>query len=119
MSSLVSNSSGTITLQPGTYTLEGSVGGLLSTGSGNARVWSGFYNITSGAYIGQGGHSSSGNSVNSNGAPYNAATVTLTVSSATQVALRIETVSNVSRVSDQSDFANASLGRAWVKVTKH
>jgi hypothetical protein len=117
MSSLVSlGSGGVITLQPGTYEVEGSAGGASS--GGNGRVLDGFFNVTAGAWIGQGGDSTSGTSSNNLAYPDNAATATITVTAPTNVVLRIDSDLNVSDISDPADFANPILGRAWVLVTK-
>ena len=43
---------------------------------------------------------------------------TITVSTATNVALRIDSGLNVNTISDPADYAHPILGRAWVLVTK-
>ncbi|WGD37873.1 hypothetical protein [Lysinibacter sp. HNR] len=119
----VANSGGTITLTgPGTFYLEGSVGGLnpSNLSVGQARVYSGFYNIGTSSYFGQGGQSSAGNATNFDGIPNNSANASITVASGSSVtvALRINYVNATAAISAQSDFNTASLGQAWVSVIK-
>lgn len=119
ISSYVTMTAGVITLQPGTYELTGSTGGIITTTStGDARIWNGFYNITTGNYIGHGGVSQSGNAQNHYGAPHNAAHAVITVTTATEIALRIDRRINTTQISHGSDFLTSSLGRAWVSVKK-
>ncbi len=119
ISDYVSLSSNGIVLEPGVYELEGSGGGLLSSGSGASVLTVGFYNNTSGAFVGQGGISASGNAGNHNGLPHNAATVMVQITTKTTLYLRVSTAVALSSVSEQSDFSTSSLGRAWVKVHKY
>ncbi len=119
ISSYVSLSSNGIVLEPGVYELEGSAGGTVSTTSGDTRVYTGFYNNTSGSFVGQGGQSASGNAGNHNGLAYNSATVTLTLTSKTTFYLKLSNGINVSSISQPSDYGSTDLGRAWVIVRKY
>ncbi len=119
ISSFVTLSSNAIVLEPGIYELEGSVGGIASTSTGDGRAYSGFYNNTTASYIGQGGQSASGNAGNHNGLAYNAATAIIQVSSTTTVYLRVTNGINLGSVSTAADYGVAALGRAWVIVRKY
>ncbi|WGD38227.1 hypothetical protein [Lysinibacter sp. HNR] len=116
----VSNAAGVITLQPGTYELNGSLGGITDTAGGNGKAYGAFFNVTAGTYIGHGGTSTSGAAAaTTTGVPNNTANAVITVAVATQVALRVNvTTGNVLTISNTSEFSTASLGRAWVTVTK-
>jgi hypothetical protein len=119
ISDFVSLSSNGIVLEPGVYELEGSGGGLQHTGNGDAVLTVGFYNNTSGSFVGQGGVSISANAGNWNGLPNNAASVIVQITSKTTFYLRVSTAVSVSSVSEKSDFSTSTLGRAWVKVRKY
>ncbi|GAA4179188.1 hypothetical protein GCM10022287_31100 [Gryllotalpicola koreensis] len=101
----ITNSGAIITLQPGTYWLEGGVGAtqttsLLGTGTGMGYT---FYNITAGAYIGQMGGHAAGNVSYSYSDPQGAAVVGITVTAPTQIALRISNLSQTSTINQQGD----------------
>ena len=119
ISSFVSVSSNGIVLEPGIYELEGNVGGITSTSTGDGRAYSGFYNSSSSSYIGQGGQSASGNAGNHNGLSYNGATALLQVNTTTTIYLKISNAINLSSISQASDYGTATLGRAWVIVRKY
>ena len=119
INSFVTLSSNGIVLEPGIYELEGSVGGIASTSTGDGRAYSGFYNNTTASYIGQGGQSASGNSGNHNGLAYNAATAIIQVTSTTTVYLKISNGINLGSISTSADYGVAALGRAWVIIRKY
>jgi hypothetical protein len=119
INSFVTLSSNGIVLEPGIYELEGSVGGIASTSTGDGRAYSGFYNNTTSSYIGQGGQSASGNAGNHNGLAYNAATALIQVTSTTTVYLKISNGINLGSISTSADYGVAALGRAWVIIRKY
>lgn len=119
MTSFVSLSNNGIVLEPGIYELEGSVGGIASTSTGDSRAYSGFYNNNNSTYIGQGGQSASGNAGNHNGLAYNAATAIIQVNSTSTFYLKITNGINLGSISTSSDYGTASLGRAWVIIRKY
>ena len=117
----LNTTSGIITLQPGTYELNGSAGAGTNGGSGgDNRSYSLFYNGT--AYVGTGGVSESGPAGNYNSMPQNNANFILTVAAGQTATISLRTVSvvNVGTISDLGDFgSNADAGRAWVVVRKY
>ncbi|MGC6413978.1 MAG: hypothetical protein ACON5K_04670, partial [Bacteroidia bacterium] len=116
----VTLSSNAIILQPGTYELEGSVGGIIqSSGGGDARAYYAFYNNSTSSYIGQGGISESGNASNHNGMPQTNANAVITVTSTTTIYLKLSSINNLGTISSPADFGVNSLGRAWVVIRKY
>lgn len=118
----LNTSTGVITLQPGTYELNGSVGALGGTSgfNGDCRVYSVFHNGTS--YVGTGGVSETGPAGNWNGMPQNNANyiITVPVGQTAQLTLKAAIANNVSTLSETGDFgAIADAGRAWVVVRKY
>jgi hypothetical protein len=118
----LNTSTGVITLQPGTYELNGSVGALggASGFNGDCRVYSVFHNGT--AYVGTGGVSETGPAGNWNGMPQNNANYIVTVATGqtAQITLKAAMASNVATLSEIGDFgAIGDAGRAWVVVRKY
>jgi len=117
----LNTSTGLITLQPGTYELNGSSGGLNGTGStGDVRVYTMFY--MGSAYVGTGGVSESGPAGNWNGMPQNEANHIVTVPSGqtAQIYFKVLMSANVASLSGFGDFGdNGDAGRAWVVVRKY
>jgi hypothetical protein len=117
----LNTSTGLITLQPGTYELNGSAGGLNGTGgTGDVRVYSMFHNGST--YVGSGGVSESGPAGNWNGMPQNAANHILTVpqGQTAQIYFKVIMSSNVASLSGLGDFGdNGDAGRSWVIVRKY
>lgn len=114
-------SGATITLAPGTYSLEGQVGAIDGNAiGGNVRVYSGFFNVTSSQWIGTGGQTASGNAANNNAQAYTPATAVLTVTATTTVNLRVNSASTANLSANfQGDFGTASLGRSWIIITQY
>lgn len=118
----LNTSTGVITLQPGTYELNGSVGALgASAGSnGDCRIYPVFHNGS--AYVGTGGVSETGPAGNWNGMPQNNANyiITVPVGQTAQLTLKAAIVNNVATLSETGDFgAIGDAGRAWVVVRKY
>jgi hypothetical protein len=117
----LNTSTGLITLQPGTYELNGSSGGLNGTGStGDVRVYTMFY--MGSAYVGTGGVSESGPAGNWNGMPQNEANhiVTVPLGQTAQIYFKVLMSANVASLSGFGDFGdNGDAGRAWVVVRKY
>jgi hypothetical protein len=118
----LNTSTGVITLQSGTYELNGSVGALggASGFNGDCRVYSVFHNGT--AYVGTGGVSETGPAGNWNGMPQNNANYIVTVATGqtAQITLKAAMASNVATLSEIGDFgAIGDAGRAWVVVRKY
>lgn len=118
----LNTSTGVITLQPGTYELNGSVGALgASAGSnGDCRIYPVFHNGS--AYVATGGVSETGPAGNWNGMPQNNANyiITVPVGQTAQLTLKAAIVNNVATLSETGDFgAIGDAGRAWVVVRKY
>ena len=118
----LNTSTGVITLQPGTYELNGSVGALggSSGSNGDSRIYPVFHNGTS--YVGTGGVSETGPAGNWNGMPQNNANyiITVSVGQTAQLTLKAAIVNNVSTLSETGDYgAIGDAGRAWVVVRKY
>ncbi len=122
----LNTSTGVITLQPGTYELNGSVGGLIGSSgfNGDCRVYSVFHNGT--AYVGTGGVSETGPSGNWNGMPQNNSNYIITVATGltAQITLKAASTVNVSTLSESADFSlitggGGDAGRAWVVIRKY
>ena len=122
----LNTSTGVITLQPGTYELNGSVGGLGGSSgfNGDCRVYSVFHNGT--AYVGTGGVSETGPSGNWNGMPQNNSNYIITVAAGqtAQITLKAANAVNISTLSETADFSSITggggdAGRAWVVVRKY
>ena len=122
----LNTSNGVITLQPGTYELNGSVGGLGGSSgfNGDCRVYSVFHNGT--AYVGTGGVSETGPSGNWNGMPQNNSNYIITVAAGqtAQITLKAANAVNISTLSETADFSSITggggdAGRAWVVVRKY
>jgi hypothetical protein len=122
ISNYVSLNTGTglITLQPGTYELNGSLGSGTPSNGGDSRAYGLFHNGT--AYVGSGGVTESGPAGNYNSMPQNNANHVLTVAAGqtATISLKGQTVNNISTISDTGDYgATADAGRAWVIVRKY
>ena len=118
----LNTSSGVITLQPGTYELNGSAGALGGSSgfNGDCRIYPVFHNGSS--YVGTGGVSETGPSGNWNGMPQNNANYIITVAAGqtAQLTLKAAIVVNVSTLSETGDYgAIGDAGRAWVVVRKY
>ena len=118
----LNTSTGVMTLQPGTYELNASSGGLNAGtgGNGDSRVYSMFHNGT--AYVGTGGVSETGPAGNWNGMPQNNANyiITVPVGQTAQITFKALIVANVASLSANADFGNVGdAGRAWVVVRKY
>lgn len=115
------NTSGIITLQPGTYELNGSPGaGTAANGGGDSRCYPLFHNGTN--YIGTGGVVESGPAGNYNTMPQNNANCVITVPAGqtATISLRLVVVNNMGSISSTGDYGDvADAGRAWVVVRKY
>lgn len=113
---------GIITLNPGVYKLRGSAGGSDDRGFSNfqtnKQLLTGFYNHTTASFIGQGGSSFAGTSLNRNAVPYNASTAIINVTTPVEISLRIALKIGIRNFSARSDFAEDRVGRAWVTIEK-
>jgi hypothetical protein len=117
-SSFVALSGSQIVLQPGTYELTGSVGGFDGTNN-SARLTYAFYNISSSTWIGQGAAAEPPSTGDNDTVFRGPATAVITVTSPTNVALRLFSVTAGSQISSPLEFgAVPGLGRAWVQVVK-
>jgi hypothetical protein len=111
---------GVITLQPGTYELNGSLGAGTTSSGGDNRAYGLFHNGT--AYVGSGSVTESGPAGNHNSMPQNNANhiITVAVGQTATISLKALTAVNISTISDTGDYgANADAGRAWVVVRKY
>ncbi len=118
LAAYVAMSVGVITLQPGTYELTGSMGSVVGS---DAEIWVGFYNITTGSYVGQGKSAYVDTALftmNSGDSSGNANAV-VTVATQSQFELRIDRNDYVTSISAGASFTAGSLGRAWVLVRKY
>ncbi len=122
----LNTSSGVITLQPGTYELNGSAGGLIGASgfNGDCRIYAMFHNGTT--YVGTGGVSETGPAGNWNGMPQNNANyiITVPIGQTAQITLKAGIAVNVSTSSETADFSamtggGGDAGRAWVVVRKY
>jgi hypothetical protein len=118
----LNTSTGVITLQPGTYELNGSVGALVGSSgfNGDCRIYPVFHNGS--AYVGTGGVSETGPAGNWNGMPQNNANyiITVAVGQTAQLTLKAAVVNNVATLSETGDYgAIGDAGRAWVVVRKY
>jgi hypothetical protein len=118
----LNTSTGVITLQPGTYELNGSSGGLYGAAgfNGDCRVYSMFHNGT--AYVGSGGVSETGPAGNWNGMPQNNANyiITVAVGQTAQITFKAALATNVASLSEPGDFGTiGDAGRAWVVIRKY
>jgi hypothetical protein len=113
--------SGIITLQPGTYELNGSPGaGTAANGGGDSRCYPLFHNGTN--YIGTGGVVESGPAGNYNTMPQNNANCVITVPAGqtATISLRLVVATNMGSISSPGDYGDvADAGRAWVVVRKY
>jgi hypothetical protein len=117
-SAFVTLSANQIILQPGTYELTGSIGGMDGSGA-NGRVLYAFFNVTDNVWIGQGGAVTSPNSTDPDGLYEGPAAAVITVAVPTTINLRVNTATGtITSISAQLDYATANLGRAWVQVVK-
>lgn len=111
---------GVVTLQPGTYELNGSLGAGTTSNGGDNRAYGLFHNGT--AYVGSGSVTESGPAGNHNSMPQNNANhiITVAVGQTATISLKALTAVNISTISDTGDYgANADAGRAWVVVRKY
>jgi hypothetical protein len=116
----LNTSTGVVTLQPGTYELNGSLGAGTTSSGGDNRAYGLFHNGT--AYVGSGSVTESGPAGNHNSMPQNNANhiVTVAVGQTATISLKALAVVNISTISDTGDYgANADAGRAWVVVRKY
>lgn len=118
----LNTTTGVITLQPGTYEFNGSVGALTGASgfNGDCRVYSMFHNGT--AYVGTGGVSETGPAGNWNGMPQNNANyiITVAIGQTAQITFKAALATNVANLSELGDFGNiGDAGRAWVVVRKY
>jgi ethanolamine utilization microcompartment shell protein EutS len=119
--SSLNTSSGIITLQPGTYELNGSPGaGTAANGGGDSRCYPLFHNGTN--YIGTGGVVESGPAGNYNTMPQNNANCVITVPAGqtATISLRLVVATNMGSISSPGDYGDvADAGRAWIVVRKY
>lgn len=117
----LNTSTGVITLQPGTYELNGTSGaGYSANGSGDSRNYTLFHNGSN--YIGTGGVVESGPAGNYNTMPQNNANCVITVPSGqtATITLKVQSAVNMGAISNTGDFGDvADAGRAWVTVRKY
>ena len=116
----LNTSTGLVTLQPGTYELNGSLGAGTTSNGGDNRAYGLFHNGT--AYVGSGSVTESGPAGNHNSMPQNNANhiITVAVGQTATIPLKALTAVNISTISDTGDYgANADAGRAWVVVRKY
>ena len=116
----LNTSTGLVTLQPGTYELNGSLGAGTTSNGGDNRAYGLFHNGT--AYVGSGSVTESGPAGNHNSMPQNNANhiITVAVGQTATISLKALTAVNISTISDTGDYgANADAGRAWVVVRKY
>ena len=116
----LNTSTGIVTLQPGTYELNGSLGAGTTSSGGDNRAYGLFHNGT--AYVGSGSVTESGPAGNYNSMPQNNANhiITVVVGQTATISLKALAVVNISTISDTGDYgANADAGRAWVVVRKY
>lgn len=116
----LNTSTGVITLQPGTYELNGSLGAGTTSNAGDNRAYGLFHNGT--AYVGSGSVTESGPAGNYNSMPQNNANhiLTVPVGQTATISLKTQSVANISTISDTGDYgATADAGRAWVVVRKY
>jgi hypothetical protein len=114
-------SGSTITLEPGTYELSASVGGLAHGDKPEAlSVSYGFFNPGSDEWIGQGGVSESGDTAVVEGMPQNEATAVVTVDKTLTLQVRVNatTVEGIT-IGAQGAFSTASLGQVWLTVVRY
>jgi hypothetical protein len=117
----LNTSTGVITLQPGTYELNGTSGaGSAANGGGDSRNYTLFYNGSTAT--GTGGVVESGPAGNYNTMPQNNANCVLTVPLGQTATITLKTVvaTNMGSISGTGDFGDvADAGRAWVVVRKY
>lgn len=117
----LNTSTGVITLQPGTYELNGTSGaGSAANGGGDSRNYTLFYNGSTAT--GTGGVVESGAAGNYNTMPQNNANCVLTVPLGQTATITLKTVvaTNMGSISGTGDFgAIGDAGRAWVVVRKY
>ena len=116
----LNTSTGLVTLQPGTYELNGSLGAGTTSNGGDNRAYGLFHNGT--AYVGSGSVTESGPAGNHNSMPQNNANhiITVAVGQTATISLKALAAVNISTISDTGDYgANADAGRAWVVVRKY
>ena len=115
----LNTSNGLITLQPGTYELNGSAGSIGGS-TGDVRVNTMFYNGNS--YVGSGGVSETGSAGNWNGMPQNEASyiITVPIGQTAQIYFKVINLYNATSLSGTGDFGDfGDAGRAWVVVRKY
>ena len=117
----LNTSTGVITLQPGTYELNGTSGaGSAANGGGDSRNYTLFYKGSTAT--GTGGVVESGPAGNYNTMPQNNANCVLTVPLGQTATITLKTVvaTNMGSISGTGDFGDvADAGRAWVVVRKY
>jgi hypothetical protein len=118
----LNTSTGVITLQSGTYELNGSAGGGYGSSgfNGDSRSYSLFHNGTT--YVGTGGVSETGPSGNWNAMPQNNANyiVVVPAGQTASMSFKVAIAVNVASISETGDFgAIGDAGRAWVVVRKY
>lgn len=116
----LNTSTGVITLQPGTYELNGSLGSGTTSSGGDNRAYGLFHNGTT--YVGSGSVTESGPAGNYNSMPQNNANhiLTVPVGQTATISLRAIAAVNISTISDTGDYgSNGDAGRAWVVVRKY
>ncbi len=116
----LNTSTGVITLQPGTYELNGSLGSGTTSSGGDNRAYGLFHNGTT--YVGSGSVTESGPAGNYNSMPQNNANhiLTVPVGQTATISLRALAAVNISTISDTGDYgSNGDAGRAWVVVRKY
>lgn len=116
----LNTSTGVITLQPGTYELNGSLGSGTTSNGGDNRAYGLFYNGTT--YVGSGSVTESGPAGNYNSMPQNNANhiLTVPVGQTATISLRALSAVNISTISDLGDYgSNGDAGRGWVVVRKY
>lgn len=117
----LNTSTGVITLQPGTYELNGTSGaGSAANGGGDSRNYTLFYKESTAT--GTGGVVESGPAGNYNTMPQNNANCVLTVPLGQTATITLKTVvaTNMGSISGTGDFGDvADAGRAWVVVRKY
>jgi hypothetical protein len=116
----LNTSTGVITLQPGTYELNGSLGSGTTSNGGDNRAYGLFYNGTT--YVGSGSVTESGPAGNYSSMPQNNANhiLTVPVGQTATISLRALSAVNISTISDLGDYgSNGDAGRGWVVVRKY
>ena len=118
----VNTATGEITLKPGIYQLNGTIGAIgkdNGVNNGNLKSEFVFYNVTTGQTIGHGGSSEGGPAQNIYAKPYNTANTVLHVTSDTVVKLIVTRLDTADEISNDGDFFEDDLGRGWITVQKY